>query len=212
MYAQAEFRERRSEILADAIGRIRLAAIVTASPGEYLVTHAPMIVTRAAGPMTLDAHVARVNPHWRALGDGAAAVAVFQGPHAYISPAWYPSKQEDGRVVPTWNYIVVHAHGRLEAVHDKAWLRTQLERLTDASEAGRSEPWAVTDAPSPYVERMIEGIVGLRLWVDRLEGAWKLSQNRAPADGQGAIAGLATEGGDQGRAVADLMRIAETPT
>jgi transcriptional regulator len=191
MYIPNQFREERPEVLAAAMQEIRLAVLVTHTDGEYQATHLPMLLKRAGdGTLTLEGHVARANPHWRAAASGARSLAIFQGPHAYISPSWYASKREHGKVVPTWNYIAVHATGILEAVEDRDWLLALVSDLTNANEAGHEHPWSIADAPAEYIERQIAAIVGLRLKVDRLEGAWKMNQHRPEADRLGTIEGL----------------------
>lgn len=153
----------------------------------------------------LQGHVARANPLWREA-DGQPVLAQFQGPQAYISPAWYPSKAETGKVVPTWNYTVVQAHGRLQAIDDIAWLRRFVSELTDAHEAGRARPWRVDEAPDDYLGAMLRAIVGIEIRVQRLEGKWKISQNRSDADRLGTAAGLAAEPDEAARQMAEWVR------
>ena len=206
MYVPKQYREDRPDVLAGAIAAIRLTALVTARPDGLQVSHLPMMLkTGTDGAWTLEGHLARPNPHWTLA---APSVAIFQGPHAYISPSWYASKREHGRVVPTWNYIAVHAHGILEAVEDETWLRAHLDAMTQAIEAGRAEPWAVSDAPESYMAGMRRAIVGVRLRVSRVEGAWKMIQHRSDADRLGTISGLAAV--PEGQAVAAAMRDLET--
>jgi transcriptional regulator len=154
---------------------------------------------------TLRGHVARANPVWRAAAD-TEVLAVFQGPQAYITPSWYPSKAETAKVVPTWNYAVVHMHGRLRITEDSAWLRALVERLTDTHEAARAQRWQVGDAPADYIEMMLRAIVGIEIEVTRLQGKWKVSQNRTAADRGGVAAGLGALHGDDVRAMATLVR------
>ena len=210
MYIPDQFREERPEVLAAAMQEIRLAVLVTHLAGEYHATHLPMLLKSAEdGTLTLEGHVARANPHWRASQpDGAPSLAIFQGPHAYISPFWYASKREHGKVVPTWNYIAVHAIGILEAIEDRDWLLALVSDLTNANEAGRENPWSIADAPAEYVERQVAAIVGLRLKVDRLEGAWKMNQHRPVADRLGTIEGLRQAEGT-GPSVAAIMTALE---
>jgi transcriptional regulator len=150
-------------------------------------------------------HMARANPHWRSIRPGSPALAVVAGPDAYVSPAWYPSKAEHGRVVPTWNYSAVHFAGRAEVHEDPAWLLDAVTRLTDAHEGRRAEPWAVDDAPGPYVDKQLRAIVGVEFAIERIEGKAKLSQNRDDADAAGVVAGLRREGGAREQQVADAM-------
>lgn len=196
MYRPQQFDETRPEVLLSAMRSIRLAAIVTPHAGGIEVTHAPVVVRQEeGGAVALEMHFARANAHWKAISEeGLASVAIFQGPHAYVSPSWYPSKAEHGKVVPTWTYIAVHAHGTLRPVADEAWLRAHLEALTDDNERERDAPWAVGDAPDGFIGTLSRGIVGLRMEVARLEGAWKINQHKAEGDREGTRAGLAGAG------------------
>ncbi|HTR17654.1 MAG TPA: FMN-binding negative transcriptional regulator [Acetobacteraceae bacterium] len=205
MYVPRQFREERPDVLARAARDIQFAALVTPGPEGLHVTHVPMVLKEGEdGAWTLESHVARSNPHWRITGADATSVAIFQGPQSYISPSWYATKREHGKVVPTWNYIAVHVHGVLETVEDQAWLLAHLDDLTRANEAAREHPWAVSDAPEDFVQGLTRAIVGLRLRVERCEGAWKMIQHRSEGDRLGTIAGLETAPG--GRAVAEVMR------
>jgi transcriptional regulator len=150
-------------------------------------------------------HLARANQHWRSIRPGAPALAVVTGPEAYVSPAWYASKTEHGRVVPTWNYSAVHFTGRVQVHDDPDWLRDAVTSLTDTHERGRADRWAVDDAPSRYVDKQLQAIVGVEFAIERVEGKAKLSQNRDDADVAGVIAGLRAEGGPRERQVADAM-------
>lgn len=207
MYVPTQFVERRPEILIGAIREVQLAVLVTASSDDYHATHIPMIMKETDGTRVLEGHVARQNPHWEALvSDPKASIAIFQGPHAYVTPSWYETKQLHGKVVPTWNYIAVHAHGVLEAIEDPAWLRGHLEELTGTNESHRDQPWALDDAPGDFITNLTRAIVGLRLNIDRLEGSWKLIQHRSEGDIQGTIAGLSASRIPAENAVADAMR------
>ncbi len=150
-------------------------------------------------------HMARANEHWKAIQPGAPALAVVTGPEAYVSPAWYLSKAEHGRVVPTWNYSAVHFTGRVEVHTDPAWLLDAVTRLTEAHERSRGDSWAVTDAPPRYVEKQLRAIVGIEFAVERIEAKAKLSQNKDDADFAGVVAGLRDEGAGREHAVADSM-------
>ncbi|HVV95189.1 MAG TPA: FMN-binding negative transcriptional regulator [Hyphomicrobiales bacterium] len=214
MYIPADFREERLPVLHDFIAANGFAPVVTQGAEGLEASHLPWLIDRAAGPFgTLRAHLARANRHWRRIADGADALVIFGGPNAYVSPSWYPSKAEHGRVVPTWNYIVVHVRGRARIVEDRAWLRDFLPALTARHEAGRPAPWAVSDAPADYVEDMMGAIVGIEVPITAIEGKWKLSQNRPVADRRGTAAGLAAEDASGAQAVAAAMRegLAEDP-
>jgi transcriptional regulator len=158
----------------------------------------------AAG--TLHGHIARVNPLWRESVRDAAALVIFQGPNSFISPSWYPSKRENARVVPTWNYAVVHVHGVLRFVDDPAWVRSHVEALTREHEGKRDPPWAVTDAPTDFVEKMVAAVVGVEISITQLVGKWKVSQNRSIGDRVGVVEALEREATPSGAAIAALMR------
>jgi transcriptional regulator len=209
MYNPIHYREERPDVLAGAIRDIKFAVLVTPAPDGIKVTHLPLILKGEGDTLWLEGHVARPNDHWGALEAGAPSVAIFQGPHAYVSPSFYEAKREHGKVVPTWNYVTVHAHGTLNRVDDPAALLAHLNDLTDANETGRHEPWSVSDAPDTYVAQMMRAIVGLRLKVERLEGKWKMSQNRPAADRLGTIAGLAGSAKAGDLEVAETMRVIE---
>ena len=153
-------------------------------------------------------HMARANPHWRQLGDETPALAIVAGPQAYVSPAWYATKREHGRVVPTWNYIAVHLTGTVTVHQDAAWLRDVVTRLTSLHEHGRPEPWAVTDPPDGFIDKQLRAIVGIELRIERVEAKAKLSQNRSDEDRSGVIEGLESDGGPAA-AVAQAMRAVE---
>ncbi|MGH7006456.1 MAG: FMN-binding negative transcriptional regulator, partial [Alphaproteobacteria bacterium] len=157
---------------------------------------------------TLVGHIARPNPQGRGARDDVDALAIFHGPQAYISPNWYPTKREHGKVVPTWNYVTVHAYGPLRIIDDADWLRRLVTRLTDLHESTSAVPWKVTDAPDAFIDQMLKGIVGIEIPLRRLDGKWKLSQNRAAPDQAGTIAGLEARGDSDSRHIADAMSAA----
>jgi transcriptional regulator len=187
-----------------------LAALVTPHADGIEVTHAPVVVQDEGGQIAFEMHVARGNPHWKRADGGLRSVAIFQGPHAYVSPSFYPSKREHGKVVPTWAYIVVHAHGVLETMRDPERLMRHLEQLTHANEKLRSVPWQVSDAPEPYLESMMRGIVGMRFTVERLEGAWKFNQHKSEPDWKGTAEGL-EQSGEAGVELARALRSWKAP-
>ncbi|HEY4366306.1 MAG TPA: FMN-binding negative transcriptional regulator [Steroidobacteraceae bacterium] len=206
MYLPKHFDESRAEVLHELIRRHPFGALVANTTQGLDATHVPFEIDASAGPLgTLRCHIARANPIWRDFGATGQAMVLFQGPHGYVSPAWYPAKQEHGKVVPTWNYAIVHAHGTLRAIEDPVWLRGFVSRLTDRNEGARAVPWKVSDAPEEYLEKMLGAIVGLELTIERLQGKWKLSQNRSLADQQGVVAGLASEGDATAAAMLSLM-------
>jgi len=171
-----------------------LAALVTFGEEGLVANHIPFILDAGAGALgTLRGHVARANGQWRDVGREGEALVIFQGPHRYITPSWYVTKLETGKVVPTWNYAVVHAYGVLRAIEDGDWLKEQIERLTALQEGGRDQPWAVSDAPGGFIEAMMKAIVGIEIEITRIEGKWKVSQNLRAADRRGVAEGLRTE-------------------
>jgi transcriptional regulator len=211
MYNPPAFREDRPEVLREIMRAARLALVVSAAPdgGAPEATHLPMVLDATEGPHgTLYGHVAKANPHWKGLAAAGVARAIFPGPEAYVSPSLYASKPEHGRVVPTWNYVAVHAIGPVEVIEDSARLHALVSRLTDRHEAARAEPWAVTDAPEPFVASQLKGIVGVALRIETLIGKRKLSQNRPEADRDGVLAGLSASADPADRAVAEAMRLA----
>jgi transcriptional regulator len=175
--------------------------------GQLVVNHLPLVLDSDRGPFgTLRCHVARSNPVWKGASTQIESVVVFQGPQAYITPSWYPAKLEHGKVVPTWNYAVVHAHGTPRIVDDTEWLRAHVTELTRVNESEREVPWLVTDAPSTYVDTLLKAIVGIEIPIARLEGKWKASQNRAVADRLGVVAGLSERGDEDSQQMARLVQ------
>jgi transcriptional regulator len=203
VYIPAQFREHEVPTIHAAIHAAGLATLVTFGPDGLLASPVPMLLDSEPAPYgTLLGHLARGNPQWRRTAAGVAGLALFQGPDAYVTPSWYATKRQTGEVVPTWNYVAVHAYGAIEFFDDAASLRTLVTRLTERHEGVREHPWAVADAPPPFIDAQLKGIVGFRLEIERLEGKWKMSQNRSAADRATVIAGLTTEGNT---AVADLV-------
>jgi len=209
MYLPAHFAESRPQVLRDFIAAQPLGLLVTQNrAGGIDANSVPFFLDAGdeASPGVLRAHVARANPLWKEARDDVDALVVFQGPQGYVSPAWYPSKAEHGKVVPTWNYVMVQARGKLRAIDDADWLRGFVTRLTERHEGGRDAPWAVSDAPADYVATMLRAIVGIEITLTSLTGKWKVSQNRPAADRAGVVAGLTREDGDPA-----LAREVESP-
>ncbi len=178
--------------LHQLIQHTRLAQLVTFGEQGLLASHLPLLLNPDEGPNgTLYGHLAKANPQWRDLQNGRQALLIFAGAEAYVSPAFYPSKAEHGKVVPTWNYIAVHAYGTADVFSDAERLLGVVSALTDRHEAGRTQPWKVSDAPANYIDGMLKAIVGFALPIERLIGKRKLSQNRSPADVAGVREGLA---------------------
>ena len=196
MYLPAHFAETRPEPLHELIRNQPLGLLTTLSDAGLQANPMPFFLDAdpAGGPGILRAHVARANPLWRETRTDVEALVVFQGPQAYVSPGWYPSKREHGKAVPTWNYVMVQARGTLRAIDDAVWVREFVTRLTTRHEATQARPWAVTDAPPDFLDTMVRAIVGIEITLTALTGKWKVSQNRSIADRDGVAAGLRAAG------------------
>jgi len=206
MYLQPAFEEKRTEVLHAHMRAHPLATFIVTVSGEIVVNHMPFQVDPSVGEHgALRGHIPRDNPVRQSLDGRLAAVAVFQGANTYITPSWYPSKHAHGKAVPTWNYAVVHAHGRPRLIDDAEWLLAHLEQLTAEHESKQALPWKVSDAPKEYTERMIARLVGIEMPITLLIGKWKVSQNRPHGDRLGVAAGLASQGDADSLAMAELV-------
>lgn len=206
MYRPPQFREERVSVLHEAIRASGLATLVTVGSAGIHASHVPMLLRSEPAPLgTLCGHLARGNDQWRDTLTDVRALALFLGPDAYISPAWYATKRRTGKVVPTWNYVAIHARGSVRFFDDPERLLALVTQLTESREASRPDPWAVSDAPEDFIRGQLRGIVGFELTIEHLEGKWKLSQNRPAEDLAGVVAGLSREGGPGAHAVATIM-------
>jgi transcriptional regulator len=197
--------EKRLPVLHQLIRDEPLASLVTMNAGSLFASHIPMVLDAAVSEFgVLRGHVARANTQWKDMDASVEPLAIFSGPQHYITPSWYPGKLDDGKEVPTWNYVVVQVYGPLRVVHDADWLLKHLHELTDASEKGAA-PWSVSDAPADYIQQLVNGIVGLELEIRRIEGKWKVSQNRNARDKQGVMEGLAALNTAESLAMRDLV-------
>ena len=207
MYIPPFNAEHRPEVMHDFMDAHPFAVLVTAGVDGLFATHLPLVLDRERGPHgTLEGHVARANPHHTQTLSSPGALVIFSAPNAYITPTWYPSKVEHGRVVPTWNYVAIHAYGPLNFRDDEPFLRRHLDVLVARHEAGRGQPWSLNDAPPGYIAQQERAIVGFELPISRLEGKWKMSQNRSAADIDGVVCGLASSDAASDRAVAEIVR------
>jgi transcriptional regulator len=194
VYRPAHFAEDRLDVLQDLVRRHPLATLIAQRGSTIDADHVPVLIDPDDGPCgTLRGHVARANGLWKSVATDSEVLAIFHGIDHYVSPGWYPSKRVDGKVVPTWNYVVVHARGPIRFRHEPEWLHALVTRLTDMHESARHEPWRVSDAPDDYIKGMLRAIVGFESPLSSLTGKWKMSQNRAPEDRDGVAAGLARE-------------------
>ncbi len=206
-YLPSHFEEADTAIIHALVHDHPLATWVVQHQGELLVNHIPMLLDTERGPHgTLVGHVARANPVWQALSEGASSVAVFTGAQAYVSPNWYPSKHANGKAVPTWNYAAVHAHGVPQAFEDPERVLDIVTRLTQRHEASQALPWQVSDAPADFIHSLLKVIVGVELPVQRWIGKWKVSQNRPVADQHGVAAGLSGQGTEVTQQMAALVQ------
>ncbi|MBJ7545270.1 FMN-binding negative transcriptional regulator [Pseudomonas sp. OA3] len=206
MYCPAAFRQDDLPSLHAQIQASGLAIVTSSGAQGLQASHLPLLLEPGEGEFgTLYGHFARANPHWRDLADGAEALVVFSGADAYVHPGWYPAKAEHGKVVPTWNYIAVHAWGQAEVFDEPERLLELVSRLSERHEQGRPQPWAVSDAPRDYIDAMLRAIVGFALPIRRLEGKWKLSQNRSSNDQAGVRTGLATSNNPRDHELAARM-------
>ena len=191
MYVPAHFEETKIEVLHDLIDANPFATLITMTSNGINANHIPLHLVKVKERYgTLQGHVARANPVWSDIDNDVEALIIFQGPNSYITPSWYPTKQEHGKVVPTWNYVTVHAYGKFRVIDDPVWVRSQLELLTAQQEASLDKPWAVADAPVEFTDKMIGAIVGIEILITKLTGKWKVSQNQPVLNQAGVIEGL----------------------
>jgi transcriptional regulator len=192
MYIPRANQETRIPIIQKLMEDHPFASLITMGRSGLFATHIPMVLERDASPHgLLRCHISRANPQWREFSSDLEALAIFSGPQHYITPSWYPEKQETGKVVPTWNYAVVHAYGHLRVIEDPNWLMAHLHSLVKINEAEFPTPWKIEDAPADYIASQVKGIVGFEMVIERLEGKWKVSQNRSEQDRGGVADGLA---------------------
>ena len=207
MYEPSHFKvEERSQLHA-VIRQHPLATLVTAGEGGLIANPVPFVLHEDIGENgVLRAHLARPNAQWKAIAAGAETLVIFTGVERYVTPAWYATKRETGKVVPTWNYVTVQVRGPARTIEDPAWLRAQLESLTQQQEAPRAEPWAVSDAPEPFVAAQTRGIVGVEIEIASIIGKFKLSQNRREDDKMGVLNGLSADPESESQAMAALVK------
>lgn len=212
MYIPKFYEETRLPVLHELMQAHPFGALVALTASGLEANHIPFELHSDLGELgVLRGHVARANPVWRETSADTEGLVIFQGPHGYISPSWFPSKKETGKVVPTWNYAVVHVYGRIRAVEDEAWLLAHVEGLSNRHESRMQEPWKVADAPADFTQKLLRGIVGIEIEITRLVGKWKLGQKRSPADVAGMVAGLEQEAGERSAALAELTRKVAAP-
>ncbi|HTH52738.1 MAG TPA: FMN-binding negative transcriptional regulator [Edaphobacter sp.] len=206
MYIPRHHEETRIDVLDRLMCSQPLASLVTMGSSGLFASHLPMLLHRESDDhAVLRAHLSRANRQWRDLSPDVQALAIFSGPQHYITPGWYPEKAETGKVVPTWNYAVVHAYGPLRLIEDPEWLLAHLNTLVDTHEASQPAPWSVSDAPEEFISSLLKGIVGLEMKIERLEGKWKVSQNQTERTRASVMQGLASLGTEPAVAMRDLV-------
>lgn len=207
MYIPKQHEETRIDVMDRLIRSHPLASLITMGSSGLFASHLPMVLHREPdGPAILRGHLSRANRQWKEFSPEVQALAIFSGPEHYITPAWYPEKAATGKVVPTWNYAVVHAYGPLRVIEDPEWLLTHLNSLTDTSETPQPAPWSVSDAPEDFIATLRNGIVGIELPVQRMEGKWKVSQNQTALTRSSVEQGLDALGTETSLAMRDLVR------
>ena len=211
MYITHQFEETRVNVMHDLIRAHPLATLVVNASSGLNGNHIPLYLSESPEPYgTLQGHIAQANPLLGQIVEGIEALAIFHGPQSYITPSWYATKKETGRVVPTWNYAVVHVYGVLSVIDNASWLRAQLDALTDQNEASFAKPWAVSDAPADHIDKIMTAIVGIELTITKMLGKWKVSQNQPAQNQRGVIAGLNERGLADLKAMAALVEAGTT--
>jgi transcriptional regulator len=206
MYIPKLHEETDLRVLHELMRAHPLGSWATVGDGEIIMNHVPFVLDASQGEYgMLRCHVARANPVWQTFSRTIESVIAFHGPESYVSPSWYPSKQAHGKVVPTWNYVVVHAHVIPRVIEDRAQVLEHLTRLTASQEAAQAAPWKVSDAPAEFIDQMAKQIVALEMPIVRLVGKWKVSQNRSPADREGVVAALERQGDARSSDMAGLV-------
>ena len=206
MYLPPHFREDRLDVQHAMIRAHSFGALVTVGRDGLEASHIPFVLDDTASPLgTLRGHLSRANGQWKQLDPSQEALIIFQGTDTYITPTWYPMKAETGKVVPTWNYVIVHAYGRPRVVDDGPWLLKNVSDLTNVHEEQQAIPWAVSDAPDDFIAGMLKGIIGIEIELTRIEGKWKNSQNRSETDRSGVVDGLQRQGDEASVAMAQLV-------
>ena len=206
MYIPKKFMQNDLNHLKGIILRYPFATLITNSESGLEANHIPFSLNQSKGKDVLQGHIAKVNPLWKNLDDKSEVLVIFNGPNCYISPNYYPTKKETGKVVPTWNYVTVHIKGVMSYIHDEQWKLNMITNLTNQHEAGQQKPWSISDAPENYIEKMILAIVGLEIEELSMTGQWKLSQNQPQENKQGVVTSLSRESESDSKKIAELVK------
>jgi transcriptional regulator len=207
MHIPLKFKQQDTEKLLELVQSHPFATLAFTTKIGVEVTHLPMVLKQKGEQLFLEGHIAKVNKVWESIDDGAEVLVIFNGENCYISPNYYPAKAEHGKVVPTWNYVVVHVRGRVNFKTDREWLFAQISELSNIHEAESDNPWKVTDAPEDYIHKMLNAIVGIEIEIDSIEGQWKLSQNQPEVNRQGVIEGLSSKEDASSQKMAELVKV-----
>lgn len=205
MFQPPVFQENRQDVMHELIVAHPFATVVAYATGGLSADHVPLVLKSCSDASCLQGHIAVNNPLFRETQGAFEVLTIFQGPQTYVTPSWYASKQDHGKAVPTWNYVVVHARGELRFIRESEWLLQHLDDLTHQHETHRAEPWAVSDAPSDFVQRQLRGLVGFEISIHDMQGTWKVSQNKSLKDWRGVKAGLETEAAPAAKEIARLV-------
>ena len=206
MHIPSKFEQQDATQLKRIIREYPFATLVTYSESGIEATHLPVLLVNKEGRDVIHTHIAKANKIWTSVEDGADVLLIFNGPNCYISPNYYPTKQETGKAVPTWNYVVVHVKGKITFIHNEEWVYNMINALTTEHESTQETPWSITDAPETYIKKMLPAIVGIEISMDTIEGQWKLSQNQPESNKLGVVKGLFEHGDNQKCDVSKLVR------
>jgi len=206
MYSPRKYQENDINKLKGMMAKHSFATLITYNDSGIEANHIPLLLNQSAGKDVLQGHVAKANPLWKNIANKSEVLIIFNGPNCYISPNYYPTKQENGKAVPTWNYVTVQVKGTVSFIHDEHWNLTMLNNLTKKHEANQSTPWSVSDAPQEYIDKMLSAIVGLEIDISSISGKWKVSQNHPEVNKQGIVEGLSQEGENDAVNIAKLVQ------
>lgn len=206
MHIPNKFKQQEEDQLKGIIHDYPFATLVTLSESGVEATHLPVILKDVDGHDVIQAHIAKANKIWESVKDGSEVLLIFNGPNCYISPNYYPTKKETGKAVPTWNYVVVHVKGKISFIHDGQRIYNIINDLTNIHEANQENPWSISDAPDDYIKKMLPAIVGIEIFIDSIEGQWKLSQDKPEVNKLGVVKGLFDKGGDNETKVSNLVQ------
>ncbi len=206
MYIPKRFLQDDINKLKGMMANYSFATFITQNESVLEANHMPLILCESAEKDVLQGHIAKANPLWKNLKDKSEVLIIFNGPNSYISPNYYPTKQEHGKVVPTWNYVSVHVKGIVSFIHDDQWILTMLNNLTDQYEENQPVPWSVNDAPQVYIDKMLSAIVGLEIEIVSIAGKWKVSQDKTAENKKGVFEGLSQEAGSNAHNIARLVK------